>query len=79
MARRVVENTKEDRFKRVAAPRVQKVLDSIDNLSKCANKGNYQYAATDVRKMLNTIKAKVRGLEQAFSNEGRPKSEKFQF
>lgn len=74
-----MDNSREERFRRVAAPRVQKVLDSIENLCKCANKGNYQYTADDVRKMLNTIKAKVRGLEQAFSNEGRPKTEKFQF
>lgn len=75
----VMDNVKEQRFKRVAALRVQKVLDSLENLCKCANRGNYQYAADDVRKMLNAIKAKVRGLEQAYSNEGRSKSEKFQF
>lgn len=74
-----MDNQKADRFKRVAAPRVQKVLDSIDNLGKCSNKNNYYYESGDVKKMLNAIKAKVRWVEQAFSNEGAPKSEKFHF
>jgi hypothetical protein len=71
---------KADRFKRVAAPRVQRVLDSIDNLSKCSNRRNYEYTSEDVRRMLTAIKRRVRTLEQLFDNEdGGLKKDVFSF
>lgn len=71
---------KADRFKRVAAPRVQRVLDSIDNLSKCSNKRNYEYTSDDVRKMLTAVKRRVRNLEELFNNEeGGSKKDVFTF
>ena len=71
---------KADRFKRVAAPRVQRVLDSIDNLSKCSNKRNYEYTTEDVRRMLGAIKRRVRVLEQLFDSEdGNSKKDVFTF
>lgn len=57
-----------ERFRRVAAPRVQRVVDSVDNLMKCANGNNYEYSDDDVRKMLRVIKDRVKVLEQRFGN-----------
>jgi hypothetical protein len=65
-----MEGTKAERFRRVAAPRVQKVLDSLDNLAKCSNRNNYEYSAAEVSKMVRAIKTKVRNLEQRFGDEG---------
>ena len=42
---------KKDRFKNVAGRRVQKVLDDIESLSKCANKSTYEYTDEEIRKM----------------------------
>jgi len=60
---------KAERFKRVAAPRVQRVLDSIDNLAKCSNRRNYEYDGEDVRRMLSAIKRRLRNLEHLFGEE----------
>jgi hypothetical protein len=65
-----MDNSKAERFKRVAAPRVQRVLDSLDNLAKCSNRNNYEYTTEEVNKMFRAIKAKVRNMEQRFSDEG---------
>jgi hypothetical protein len=62
-------SVKAERFRRVAAPRVQKVLDSLENLSKCANRSNYEYSEPEVQKMVRTIKAKLRNLESKFGND----------
>lgn len=61
-----MENSRADRFRRVAAPRVQRVLDSIDNLSKCSNRNNYEYTMDDVEKMMKAIRAKLKSLESQF-------------
>ena len=50
------QNIKQERFKNVASKRVQKVLDSVDSLSKCANRNNYEYDTEDISKMLKAIK-----------------------
>ena len=40
--------TKRDRFEEIGAKRVQKILDALDSLSKCANKQNYEYHDDDI-------------------------------
>ena len=35
--------TKRERFIEVAGSRVQMVIEKIDNLSKCANRRNYEF------------------------------------
>jgi hypothetical protein len=75
-----MDNSKAERFKRVAAPRVQKVLDSLDNLAKCSNRNNYEYTEAEVGKMMRAIKAKVRNLEQRYGDEvGTAKKDSFTF
>lgn len=64
-----MDNQKAERFRRVAAPRVQRVLDSIDNLAKCSNRNNYEYTGDDVNKMLRAIKNTLRSLEQRFEEK----------
>ena len=73
------QNIKLDRFKNVASKRVQKVLDSIDSLSKCANKNNYDYEIDDINKMLKTIKEKVKNLEHCYSTNANTTKETFEF
>ena len=71
--------TKRARFETVAARRVQKIIDSLDSLSKCSNKHNYEYTKQDVDKMLNEIKSKLRSVETSYIDGlGKGKS-KFQF
>ena len=62
------QNLKRDRFINVAGRRVQKVLDSLDSLSKCANRNNYDFNEEDISKMTKAIKEKVRLLESSYTS-----------
>ncbi len=68
---------KEDRFKNVAAKRVQKVLDSMDSLSKCSNRNNYKYSDEDVSKFLKVIKEQMKSLEISFTEKSKSKTKTF--
>lgn len=75
-----MDNKKAERFKRVAVPRVQRVLDSLDNLGKCSNKNNYYYSEDEVSKMVTAIKSKLRSIEQRFDvNSPATKKDRFSF
>ena len=51
---------KRDRFVRIAERRVNKILDDLDSLGKCANRRNYQYTDSDVRKIFGEIEKKLK-------------------
>jgi len=73
------QNIKRDRFTNVAGRRVQKVLDSLDSLSKCANRNNYDFNEEDVTKMIRVIKEKVRLLESSYTSNTKTSKNTFQF
>jgi len=54
------------RFENVASRRVQKILEQLDSLANCSNKGNYEYTEEDVRKIYSAIKEKVKSTEIMF-------------
>lgn len=60
-------SVKRERFRTVASRRVQKVLDDLESLSKCANRSTYEYSEEDIRKMIKAINEKVSALKVAFS------------
>lgn len=60
-------NLRRIRFEKVAGRRTQKILELLDILSNCSNKGNYEYAEEDVRKMFNAIKDRVKTTEASFN------------
>lgn len=70
---------KRDRFENVAGKRVQKVLDTMESLSKCANRNNYEYSDEDVSKMIKAIKEQVRILELSYNEKSKSKSKIFSF
>lgn len=57
------------RFERVAARRVQMILQYLDILGNCANRNNYDYTENDSRKMFAAIKEKVKETETLFDKE----------
>ncbi len=61
--------TKRERFVEVAGNRVQMVLDKIENLSKCANKRNYEYSKTDIDKMFKAINEAAKVAKMKFESE----------
>lgn len=70
---------KKERFKNVAGRRVQKVLDDIESLSKCANRSTYEYSDEEVRKMLKAINEKVTLLKAAFTASSKSGKQTFEF
>ena len=70
---------KKERFKSVASRRVQKVLDDMESLSKCANKSTYEYTDEDVRKMLGAITSQFSILKASFSANSKSGKQTFEF
>jgi len=70
---------KRDRFKNVAGRRVQKVLDDLESLSKCANKSTYEYTDEEVNKLMKAIREKVKLLDAAFSANTKSSKQTFEF
>jgi len=70
---------KRKRFKTVASRRVQRVLDTMDNLSKCSNKRNYEYTDEEVKKMFRVINDKFTLLKAAYSTNTRTGKQTFEF
>jgi hypothetical protein len=58
--------TKENRFKRIAERRVQRVMDSLRSLSQCSNKRMYQWDAEQLNKMWNAIEGSLKKCKEGF-------------
>lgn len=55
-----MEETRRQRFKRIAGARTNKILDMLKLLGNCSNTGNYEYSENDVKKIFNAIEAEVK-------------------
>ena len=60
------QKSKRERFETVASKRVQRILNDLDLLSKCANTNNYEYTTDDVQKMFRVIKDKLKNVEALY-------------
>lgn len=72
-------SAKRERFITVAGRRVQKVLDDLDSLSKCANRSTYEYSDEEVKKMMKAITEKVGLVKAAFSASSKSGKQTFEF
>ena len=59
--------TKRDRFKRLASLRTSEVLRRLKVLSNCANKQTYEYYEEDINKIFGEIDRKVREVKAKFN------------
>ncbi|MFA5011121.1 MAG: hypothetical protein WC644_04125 [Ignavibacteria bacterium] len=57
------------RFENVASRRTQRILDSLDLLSNCSNRSNYDFNDDDVKKMFTAIREKIKSVEAIFDRE----------
>lgn len=74
-----VSSIKKERFKTVASRRVQKVLDDLESLSKCANRSTYDYSDEDVKKMLKAINDKMTLVRASFDANNKSSKQTFEF
>jgi hypothetical protein len=72
-----VEETKADKFKRLANSRVPKALAAIANIRGIANKANYEYTPEQTAKIMGALEAEMTKLGEAFKSGAAPVAEGF--
>lgn len=70
-----MEETKREKFTRLAEARTNNALKQISLIGNLANTSNYEYDTHDVDKILKTLRSAVNELEVTF--KGDSKSKKF--
>ncbi len=69
MASKSENETKTDRFKRIASRRTQNVLEALRKLGNCSNKGTYQYDNDDVRIIFQAIDGELKRIRALFDTK----------
>ncbi len=65
--------TKSERFKRVAVNRTNKILDLIRILGNCSNTAIYEYSQDDVNKIFTAIENELKQAKQKYQGSTNPK------
>jgi CHASE1-domain containing sensor protein len=61
------EQTEErERFERLATKRTNAVIEKLDILANCADRGRYEYTKEDVKEIFKAIKRKRKKVESQF-------------
>ncbi len=68
--------SKEERFKRVAQKRTQRVIDAIRGLSQCSNRRMYNWNGEQLKKMWNVIDNELASSKKNYENS---KPQEFRF
>ncbi len=71
------EETKRNRFVKIAEGRVNSILETLHRLEKCSNRGNYEYSEEDVRKIFNALEGEVKRVKASFNQNARGEKTKF--
>lgn len=76
MVKKKIENeSKEEKFKRIAASRANKILDDLRLLGNCSNKRLYNYSDVEVSKIFSAIEKEVKIAKLMFENKKRKRIE----
>ena len=70
--------TKNEKFIRIAEGRVTKLLSWIRKLDNLSNRGNYEYTDEQVEQMFSAIEAELREVKSHFLRSGK-EEKKFKF
>ena len=70
--------TKSEKFRRLAKPRVEKTLHALDQIGNLSNRGSYEYTEAEIEKMFSAIRAKLDDVQGKFSKSEK-KSDSFSF
>jgi len=69
--------TKRERFIRLAEARTNKIIDMIQLLGNCSNTGVYEYSQKDVEKIFSAIETELREAKKKFGKVDTKKGQKF--
>lgn len=65
------DETKSERFQRVAAPRATKAIRALKHLERCANRVTYEFSEDEVAKLLGALDERLQALHKAFAPQER--------
>ena len=71
------EETKRDKFVRIAEARTNKIINMIQLLGNCSNQSLYEYSQKDVNKIFNAIQAELDEAKKRYSKQDSQKGSKF--
>ena len=71
------EETKRERFVRLAENRTNKILNMIQLLGNCSNSSLYEYTEADVKKIFGAIESTVKEAKRKFTKNDSAKSTRF--
>ena len=69
--------TKRERFVRLAEARTNKIIDMVQLLGNCSNTSIYEYSDSDIEQIFAAIEAAVRDAKRKFTKTDSTKSSKF--
>ena len=69
--------TKRDKFIRLAENRTNKIIDTLQLLGNCSNTSIYEYTQADVDKIFNAIQQQLTETKKRFSKQSSNKGNKF--
>ena len=64
---KIKDESKHDKFVRLATKRTQNVLDALRILGNCSNLHTYEYSRDEVEKIFKSVKGMVDEIKQKFS------------
>ena len=71
------EETKREKFVRIAEARTNKIIDMIQLLGNCSNPSQYEYTNKDVSKIFNTIQSELDAAKKRYSKQESEKGNRF--
>ena len=71
------EESKRDRFVRLAEARTNKIIDLIKLLGNCSNTGPYDYTQQDIDKIFSAIETELKEARKRFNKTDANKSTRF--
>ena len=66
-----MDESKRDKFRRLATQRTNAVLDRLRVLGHCANTQQYEYSEEDIRKMFRAIESQVKAVKAKFTSSSK--------
>ena len=72
-----IQETKRDKFVRLAEARTNKIIDMIQLLGNCSNLGAYDYTQQDVDKIFTAIENELREAKKKFNKVDSKKGSRF--
>ena len=64
---KIHDESKHDRFIRLATSRTQAAIDKIRILGNCANRNNYDYTDAEINKIIRALDEELRALKLQFT------------